>query len=319
MFCLGEVGNKEMRTGRNHRLWLLALKVILGIGAFTLLLCLAYYSLLIGLSILLSIVVFIFFLRHLETHFIFFPAPYPEGDWQQIAKEEKVEELFLETSDGERINGFFFSAAGEPKATLLFFHGNAGNMTHRFQWCRELCKLQLNILAIDYRGYGKSSGKPSEAGLYKDGESAYDYLIETRGISAKTIVLYGKSLGGGPATELATMKTCGGLILQSTFTSVDDMAATIVPVIPLGPLLKTKFDTNSKLANCSVPVLVIHSKDDELIPVWMAEKNGSTAPEAKTKLFVGADHNGLISTKSNLLLKEIASFIATTVAYQDLS
>ena len=308
-----------MRTGRNHRSWLLALKLLLSFGTVTLFLCLAYYSLLVGISIVLIFAAFLFFLRLFETNFIFFPAPYPEGDWQQVTKDENVEELFLKTSDGERINGFFFSARGEPKATILFFHGNAGNMTHRFQWCQKLCKLQLNILAIDYRGYGKSSGEPSEVGLYKDGVSAYDYLVETRGIKPQTIVLYGKSLGGGPATELATTKMCGGLILQSTFTSIGDMAATILPLIPLGLLLKTKFDTNRKLFHCTVPVLVLHSEDDELIPVWMAKKNGQTAPKAKTKLFVGADHNGLISTKSNLLLNEIASFIATTAYKLELS
>ena len=308
-----------MRTGRNHSVWLLVTRLLSCTAIVASLVCFWHYPLTSTAALFLVSTATVCVVRHFEGYFIFFPLPYPEGDWSQLAEVSHVDELFIETRDGETINALFFRAANDPLATILFFHGNAGNLTHRYQWCEQLRQKDFNLLAIDYRGYGKSTGRPSEYGIYADAEAAYDYLKKHERVDESKIVIYGKSLGGGPAAELATKKKCCALILQSTFTSIGDMARTIVPAIPLSFLLATKFETNEKLATCNVPTLVIHSKDDELIPVWMAVKNGQSLPRGKTKLFSGADHNGLITEKSEALLTEIANFITTVTNHLETS
>ena len=293
--------NTELR--KSHHIWVNALRWIVA----PILLCLLVFLFLPSpylLCCLLSTVsLFIFFSRRLEGHFIFFPTPYPEGDWEK----EEVEDIDLTAKDGTKIHGWFYRAE-EPKKTLLFFHGNAGNITFRHSWCLKLMQKNFNVLAIDYRGYGKSAGKPTEAGIYEDAHAAYRYLIDERKVKSTELIVYGKSLGGGPASEIALRLPCAGLILQSTFTSIADMAAFIFPVLPLRWILRTRFDTHEKLKQIDVPVLIIHSSDDELIPAYMAESNYEACHQGKLKLFSGATHNGLISEKSSQLLELFKAF-----------
>ncbi|HYO98983.1 MAG TPA: alpha/beta hydrolase [Pyrinomonadaceae bacterium] len=229
-----------------------------------------------------------------EDSFIYFPSKYPEGIWereQPRAREgeivARVEDVQLTAADGVRLHGWFCTPlvgrAGEGSSsgdalepvktehTLLFLHGNAGNISHRYEIIEGLVKLPVNVLVIDYRGYGKSEGSPSEQGLYADARAAWDYLTNVRGIPAARIVIYGESLGGAVAIDLASKVSACGLVVQSSFTSIADMAAEVLPLAPRF-LLRTKMDSLSKIAQVSCPKLFIHSEADEIVPYRLGRR-----------------------------------------------
>jgi hypothetical protein len=156
-------------------------------------------------------------LKVIENQLIFFPPRYPEGFPPPQTIEREAEEVWLLTADGVRINAFYHSNPASKQA-LLWFHGNAENIGYGLDHLRALAMIGVNVLAVDYRGYGKSEGKPDEAGVYKDADAAYDYLIKERHFHAEDIFIYGHSLGGAVAVNLASRRPCGGLIVQSSFT-----------------------------------------------------------------------------------------------------
>ncbi len=237
-----------------------------------------------GLAVVLFFLVCMGFVMIFENSFIYFPAKGNVG-------KSPGEDVFLETSDGVRIHGWYVT---HPKAavTLLWFHGNAGNLEDRRGLLRDLRDLPANVLVIDYRGYGRSEGRPDEKGLYRDAQAAWDWLSART--SPERIVVFGKSLGGGPASELATRVSCGGLILQSTFTSAPDMAPRVMPFFPARWFLRTKYDNLAKVAKISCPKLILHSRDDEIIPFSMGERLFAAAAEPKESAwFDGAGHNDL--------------------------
>ena len=153
-------------------------------------------------------------IRVIENRLIYFPPRYPEGFIPQEAYGVQVEDVWLHTADGVKINAFFHSNP-DSKQVLLWFHGNAENIGYGLSQMRELATLGTNILAVDYRGYGKSEGAPYEAGVYKDADAAYDYLVKQRQFRPQDILVYGHSLGGAVAVNLASRRPCGGLIVQS--------------------------------------------------------------------------------------------------------
>jgi fermentation-respiration switch protein FrsA (DUF1100 family) len=200
------------------------------------------------------------------------------------------EEVWLTASDGVKIHGWYLP---HPQAlgTILHLHGNAGNLEDRRDLVRILRDLRVNVLAIDYRGYGKSEGTPDEKGLYEDTRAAYDWLLTKT--TADKIVVHGESVGGGPACELAATAPCAGLILQSAFTRAPDMAPRVVPWFPKF-LVRTKFDNREKVARITVPKLFIHSRKDEIIPFEMGEELFAAAAEPKQReWFSMAGHNDL--------------------------
>ena len=222
-----------------------------------------------------------------EDSFIYFPARYPEGIWardQPRAREgeivARVEDVQLAASDGVRLHGWFCTPlvgrngaleSVETKRTLLFLHGNAGNISHRYDIIEGLIKLSVNVFIIDYRGYGKSEGRPSEQGLYADARAAWDYLTNARGIPAAHIVIFGESLGGAVAIDLASKVQACGLIVQSSFTSIADMAAEVLPFAPRF-MIRTKMDSLSKIAQVSCPKLFVHSEADDIIPYKLGRR-----------------------------------------------
>jgi fermentation-respiration switch protein FrsA (DUF1100 family) len=192
---------------------------------------------------------------------------------------------------------------------LLWFHGNAGNVTDRYDMIRMLMQVPVRILIIDYRGYGKSEGSPTERGLYADARAAWDYLSTERAIHPEYMVILGKSLGGAPAIDLATRVQPAGLIVQSSFTSIPDMAGTVIPLFP-GVLLRTKMDSVNKIARVSCPKLFIHSPVDELVPFEMGRRLYATAPEPKRFYEVaGAPHNSTWMVGGKAYLEEVRSFV----------
>jgi fermentation-respiration switch protein FrsA (DUF1100 family) len=199
-------------------------------------------------------------------------------------------EAWIGTADGETIHGLYWPApAGRP--TVLFFHGNAG---HVFDWAlvrEDLAGLEAGLLLVDYRGYGKSTGRPSESGLAEDAEGSLRWLGE-RGVPEERVVLFGKSLGGGVAVELARRHAVCGLVLESTFTSIPAVAEHLFPVFPVGDLFPDRFESAAKLPEVHCPLLVVHGSDDALIPLSEGQALFQAAPEPKTLWVVpGADHN----------------------------
>jgi fermentation-respiration switch protein FrsA (DUF1100 family) len=179
------------------------------------------------------------------------------------------EDVWLRAADGVKLHAFR-SDPGGAERTLLYLHGNAGNLAGRSEVIEFFAQLGVRVLALDYRGYGRSEGEPSEAGLYADALAAYGWLVARE--PAQRIVLFGESLGGGPACELAATQTVGGLVLHSTFTSVPDMAARTFPFLPVRFLARTRFDNLAKIARITAPKLIVHGRRDEVIPFAMGER-----------------------------------------------
>lgn len=204
----------------------------------------------------------------------------------------RYEDIALQAADGVRLHGWFVPAAGEGSRVVLFFHGNAGNISHRLDSIRQFHGLGHGVLIIDYRGYGRSEGKTSEVGTYRDAQAAWRYLTELRGFSPNQIVVFGRSLGGAIAAWLAAEQRPGGLIIESTFTSIPDIGRELYPFLPVRWLSRFQYATKTYVQSVQCPVLVVHSRDDEIIPFRHAEQILEMAHEPRTLLPMHGPHNG---------------------------
>jgi fermentation-respiration switch protein FrsA (DUF1100 family) len=203
------------------------------------------------------------------------------------------------TSDGVKLHGWFFPAnTNSPRAhmAVLVCNGNGGNISHRLGLYDALLATGVNVLGFDYRGYGRSEGRPGEEGTYRDAQAAHAWLRQ-KGFAATNIIAYGESLGGGIASELVVRETCGGLVLEKTFTSLTDIGAELYPFLPVRTLGSIHYDTHRRLPKIHVPVLVLHSRDDSLIPFHHAEKNFAAANEPKWLAETFGDHNDAIADR----------------------
>jgi fermentation-respiration switch protein FrsA (DUF1100 family) len=265
------------------------------------------------------------FMMAFEDRLIYFPSKYPEGFWEvdnipARAGEfvAKIEDCYFEASDGVRLHGWYCTphrkANGSvvpvsAEMTLLWFHGNAGNISYRYEMIQAMMQLAVRVFIIDYRGYGKSDGKPTEQGLYLDARAAWDYLVDERNLAPNEIIIFGKSLGGAPAVDLATQVDPAGLIVQSSFTSAADMAAAILPFLPAA-FLHTKMDSRGKIARVRCPKLFIHSRADEVVPYELGRRLYEAAPEPKQFYEVnGASHNSIYVVGGRAYLDALGSFI----------
>jgi fermentation-respiration switch protein FrsA (DUF1100 family) len=204
------------------------------------------------------------------------------------------EDVRIATSDGERLHGWYIPAA-EARGVLLFFHGNAGNISHRLESIAIFNRLGLDVLIVDYRGYGQSTGKPSEQGTYRDAQAAWDYLVGERGTAPGRIAVFGRSLGGAVGAWLAaglpTDTAPAAVIIESSFTSGADMARRLYPIYPARLLTRLKYPVVDHVARLRSPVLVVHSRDDEIIPFAMGRALYDAAPAPKSFLALRGDHN----------------------------
>lgn len=200
------------------------------------------------------------------------------------------EPVDIRTDDGESLHGWFVPAQ-EARAVVLFFHGNAGNISHRLDSLRIFNSLGLSVLIFDYRGYGLSSGRPSEQGTYRDAQAAWRHLVDARGFSPARIILFGRSLGGAVATWLAVQQPAAALIVESAFRSVPDLAAEIYWFLPVRRLARIEYPVERLIGAVSAPVLIVHSRDDEIIPFSHAEALDAAAGERSRLLVIGGDHN----------------------------
>jgi fermentation-respiration switch protein FrsA (DUF1100 family) len=208
------------------------------------------------------------------------------------------QDVSLTTSDNERLHGWYVPATN-PRGVLLFFHGNAGNISHRLDSIKTFHELDLDTLIIDYRGYGLSSGKASEQGTYLDAQAAWDYLVNTRGIPADRIIIFGRSLGGAIGAWLGVQNTPAAVIIESSFSSGVDIARRLYPFLPVHLLTRLQYPVADYASQLDCPVLVVHSRHDEIIPFAMGQAIYAAVKQEKKFLELRGDHNNgfLISQK----------------------
>lgn len=225
----------------------------------------------------------------IDRTFVFFP------DRELLATPAdfglEFEEVSFQTTDGVTLHGWFVPGPGE--VTWLWFHGNAGNISHRLENLLLIQqRLGVNVLLFDYRGYGRSSGRPSVDGTYRDAEAAFKYLSSRPDIDPQKIVFFGRSMGGAVAVDLATKHEPYGMILESPFTSLADMAKRAFPFLPVGFLVRDKYDSVSRIKNISAPLIVLHGDRDDTVPIELGRSLFEAADEPKTfYTIVGAGHN----------------------------
>ena len=212
------------------------------------------------------------------------------------------------SEDNIKLHGWFIPNEN-AKATVLFFHGNAGNISHRLDSIAIFHRLELNVFIIDYRGYGQSEGKITEKGTYRDAEAAWNHLNQTQGISAKQIIIFGRSLGASIASKLANKHTPAALIIESGFTSVPSMGQRFYPFLPVRWLTYFKYDTKEYVKNISCPVMVAHSKNDEIIPYDEGREIFEAAPEPKQFLEMQGGHNDGFIVSGTSYVEGLRSFI----------
>ena len=200
------------------------------------------------------------------------------------------EDVRMNTLDGETIHGWYIPVKRAAKH-VLFLHGNAGNISDRWNTIAVLNGMGHAVLIVDYRGYGYSSGRPSEAGTYLDALTAWDYLTTTRSVNPQDIVIYGRSLGGAVAVWLAAEHDPGGLIIESTFSRMVDMGAHHYPYLPARLLTRIRYDSLSRIANVHCPVFSAHSRDDETVPFELGRALADAAPKLKRFVVLTGAHN----------------------------
>jgi hypothetical protein len=257
----------------------------------------------------------------IERSLIFFPTRFPAGEWDTRVVSRgsgcTIEDCFFSTADEVSLHGWLcrreeVSEGEGVGSTVLWFHGNAGNLSDRADLLLQLATgVSAEVMIIDYRGYGRCGGRPSEAGLYRDARAAWLYLVEERGVAPGKIVIFGKSLGGAVAVDLATEVDPAGLIVESSFTSVPAMAAHHYPFVPQF-LVRTRMDSLSKIRLIECPTLFVHSRDDEVVPFTHGRALYDAAPEPKTLFEIeGAAHNETSLVGGSAYFEALSRFIAT--------
>lgn len=237
------------------------------------------------------------------TFFPVRPLAATPADWGM-----PYEEIRLETSDGVGLHGWFLPAEGS-RQVLLFFHGNAGNISHRGDSIRLFSSLGLNVFIIDYRGYGLSGGTPSERGLYLDADAAWRYLVDRRGFRESDIIIFGRSLGGAVAANLASRVSAGGLILESTLSSARDFAEAVFPLLSRLVVLRYEFDSVARLKRVNSPLLVLHSPEDEVMPYKLGLRLYEAANEPKDFVTLRGDHDSGFLTSRPHYDMALAAFV----------
>ena len=275
-----------------------------------------------------------------EPQMIYYPAREIELTPDKAGLQ--YEDVWLTTADGVRINGWFVPAVAarpstdsgrqlrsdEPDATaypalhrsaatttnqftILFLHGNAGNISHRQEKLAILHELGAAVFILDYRGYGRSDGTPNEQGTYADARAAYEYLTKQRGLDPKHIILYGESLGSAVAVQLATEMPVGGVILEEAFTSVGDVGQKMFPFLPVRWVVRNKYDSLSKIARINAPLLLLHSRNDEIFPYHHAERLLAASREPKRLVEMRGNHNDAFAVSAETYQQALRDFIAS--------
>ncbi|MFH1478148.1 MAG: alpha/beta hydrolase [Candidatus Omnitrophota bacterium] len=248
--------------------------------------------------ILLAMMLFAYF-RYFEYNLLY----YPTKDFEAAPKDLDLtyQDIFLNVGKNIKLHGWYIPSM-DSRYTILYFHGNGGNISNRLDKIAMLNKLGLDVFIFDYRGFGKSAGKASEENLYNDALASYDYLVFEKKIPYKEIILYGESLGGAVAIDLASKKKVGALITESTFSCITDIARVLYPMFPRF-IIKSRFDSTSKISKINVPKLIMHSKDDDIVPFGQSIKLFNIAPNPKKHIELEGLHNSChIDSKETYIL-----------------
>ena len=249
------------------------------------------------------ILVFVF-----QSHLVFFPGTGREAVLTPQSYGMRFESVEIRTADGESLAAWWVPAEG-ARGTVLFFHGNAGNISHRLDYLQMFHRLRYSTLIVDYRGYGMSTGSPSEKGTYLDAEAAWDYARHSRMALPQDIVIAGESLGGAVATWLAAKENPRAVILLSTFTSVPDLGAQVYWFLPVRLLSRIRYDNRENLKRISAPVFIAHSRDDDIVPYVHGKKLFEAANAPKAFLEMSGGHNdGFIFTRPEWI-SQLAAFL----------
>lgn len=271
----------------------------------------------IGIAVAFIVLLFLLFigLRWFEHAISFHPVRYDgSAAWNLPVR---AQDVWLTTADGVRLHGWFFeSEKGPGWATVIYFHGNGGNLTN-VGWVGErLVDRGLDVLLLDYRGYGRSEGQVNgELGLYNDGDASYDFVTKTRGVNGSKVILYGQSLGTAVAADLASRKECGAVILESGFSSASELTSNLFPWVPLRLhfLAKNRFESARKISKAGCPVLITHGDPDEVIPTEQGRLLFGAANEPKKLLiFAGAGHN-VFGSLGDPYLDVVVEFVSMAI------
>ena len=260
-----------------------------------------YALIIVAVYILMMLLVQMF-----HSRLVYFPAKEIKRTPEYLGL--NYEDVYFKTEDGLKLNGWFIESKKRGKV-LLYSHGNGGNISHRIDLIDIYIRAGYSVFIYDYRGYGKSEGKPNEKGTYLDGEAAWNYLINEKKYEPKDIILLGRSIGGGIATYLAVHRKPSGLILDSAFTSVKDMARKLFPYLPVRFMKTYGYDNIKRIKNIKCPVLIIHSSEDELIPFDHGKRLFEAANMPKTFVEIKGMHDDSFYVSEKRYASAIEEFI----------
>lgn len=269
---------------------------------------------LILIAISVFIVLFYFYLLWLERRNLYSPAPLIEATPADYGW--PYEEAWTRTSDGHETNGWFIPAPKDAPANrrglvLLYCHGNGGNIGDRLEKFRVLRSLGVTIYVFDYRGYGKSRGRPTEQGTYADALGALDDLVSSHRIDPRRIIVYGESLGGAIAVHVAKERPVGGLILEGTFSSTVEVARHYYPWLPASLIIRNRYDSLSKIPGIHCPLLQFHSPNDDVVPFPLGKRLFAAAPDPKTFFELIGTHNEAYQESGPAYLAALDRFLSS--------
>jgi fermentation-respiration switch protein FrsA (DUF1100 family) len=268
-----------------------------------------FFLVVLGIYIVITIILYIF-----QSSLVYFPDRklifYPNQAGMEY------EEVNFTTRDNIKLHGWFIPSP-ENKFTILFCHGNAGNISHRLGSIGIFHQIGLNVFIFDYRGFGKSHGSPSEGGTYADARAAWSYLVEDRNISSENIILFGRSLGSGIAAWLAKEKMAMAVILESSFTSIPDLGRKYYPIFPVKLISRIEYPIIDYVQQITCAKLFIHSINDEIIPYKHGQKNFAVANEPKDFLEIHGSHNEGFMISKDKYIEGIKEFLTTLQSEKD--
>lgn len=253
-----------------------------------------------------SCVVFLILVYIFQGRLLYFPDKSISANPDDYAL--KYEEVYFKTDDDIRLHGWYIPVDA-AQYTLLFCHGNAGNISYRLESIKQFHELGFNVFIFDYRGFGRSEGKISEPGTYLDAQAAWNYLVDEKKIYSNNIIIFGRSLGAAIACQLATQQNPAALIMESAFRSIPDLAAQIYPFLPLRWLTRFEYNNRENVKKINCPLLIIHSKQDEIIPYSHAEKLYEAANHPKQFLEIRGSHNDGFYVSKQIYGKGIKDFL----------
>ncbi len=256
------------------------------------------------LTVLVGGIIVLLMFRWFEHSQVYHPNKLLEGSPAALGR--PFEDVTFASLDGTPLHAWYFPAGTNstdgtpPGFGLIYCHGNGGNISHRLETCEALLEAGFSVFLFDYRGYGRSGGRPGEAGTYLDAEAACQWLLG-KGFAPTNLIAYGESLGGAVAAELAVRRPLAGLILQSTFTSIPDVGSELFPWLPVRWLSRIHYDTHGKLPQLHLPLLIMHSRADNLIGFSHAERNFAAANEPKLLWEIEGGHNHPLTNRERYL------------------